>query len=106
MEFGETVNQCGDIVKLFKRSPSRNKILQMYVKLLERKALRILLDLKIRWSSIEKMLMRSLRILKLIEDTLDDINRTDMWEPENTETHSENFETTVFDCKSTESPKL
>jgi hypothetical protein len=102
----ETVNQCRDIVKLFKRSPSRNEILQIYVKLLEGKELQVLLDLKIRWSSLEKMLMRSLRILKLIEDTLDNINRTDMWEFENTETHSENFGTTVFDCKSTKSPKL
>jgi hypothetical protein len=78
----------------------------MYVKLSEGKELQDLLDLKIRWSSLEKMLMQSFRILKLIEDTLDNINRTDMWEFENTETHSENFGTTVFDCKSTKSPEL
>jgi hypothetical protein len=82
----ETVNRCRDIVKLFKRSPSKNEILQKYVKLVEGKELQVLLDLKIRWSSLEKMLTRFIRILKPIEDTLDDINRTDMWEPENTET--------------------
>jgi hypothetical protein len=85
----ETVNQCRDIVKLFKLSPSRNAILQKYVKLVEGKELKVLLDLKILWSSLEKMLTRFMSILKLMEDTLDDINRTDMWamwDPENTET--------------------
>jgi hypothetical protein len=62
-------------------------MLQKYVKLVEGKELQVLLDLKIRWSSLEKMLTRFIRILKLIENTLNDINRTDMWEPEKTETH-------------------
>nr|CAH7753517.1 unnamed protein product [Callosobruchus chinensis] len=52
------VTEVRKIVKLFRRSPLKNNVLQNYVKDKHSKELNLILDCKTRWSSLAQMLQR------------------------------------------------
>lgn len=68
------VSKVRKIVKLFKRSPLRNDILQHYVNSECGKQLCLILDCKTRWNSLAAMLDRFLTLICPIRKAANDIN--------------------------------
>ena len=68
------VNKVRKIVKLFKRSPLRNEVLQTYVREKHPNGLQLILDCKTRWSSLLNMLERILKISVPVQKSLLDLN--------------------------------
>ena len=58
---------------MFRKSPLKNEILQMYVKGMFFKELKLILDLKIRWNSVVAMLERFLELKTCILKTMIDL---------------------------------
>lgn len=56
--FNALVTEVRKIVKLFRRSPLKNSVLQNYVKEKHGKELNLILDCKTRWNSLAQMLQR------------------------------------------------
>ena len=67
------VNKVRKIVKIFRRSPIKNEILQHYVKEVYPNGLNLILDCKIRWSSLLDMLERIVRIKAPVQKALLDL---------------------------------
>ena len=68
------VNKVRQVVKLFKRSPLKNEILQNYVKEKHANGLQLILDCKTPWSSLLIMLERIVEIQIPVQKTLLDLN--------------------------------
>lgn len=64
------------IVTLFKKSPTKNDVLQKYIKSEFGKNLMLIKDTKTRWSSLFEMLKRFKMLLSSIQKTLIDLNLT------------------------------
>lgn len=73
-DFKPLINKVRTIVKMFKRSPKKNEILQRYVKPDFKHEMVLLLDTKTRWSSLAKMLRRFYDLRNCIKKSLVDIN--------------------------------
>ena len=71
----DTVNKVRRIVKIFKRSPLKNEILQKHVRELYPNGLNMILDCKTRWSSLVNMLNRLLQIKVPTQKALLDIDQ-------------------------------
>lgn len=63
--FSSIITKVRNIVRVFRKSPTKNEILQYYVKLEHRKELKLILDCKTRWNSMLDMLERFI----LLEDS-------------------------------------
>ena len=74
----EMVNKVRRIVKIFKRSPLKNEILQRYVKEIYPNGLNVILDCKTRWSSLVNMLERIIQIKLPIQKALLDLGYEDI----------------------------
>ena len=72
------VNKVRRIVKIFKRSPLKNEVLQRYVKDIYPNGLNVILDCKTRWSSLINMLERIIRIKLPFQKALLDLGVEDI----------------------------
>lgn len=68
------------VVKFFKRSTVKNNLLQIYVKDEHGTELELLLDVKTRWNSIAPMIERALKIKGSLQQALEELGRSDLWE--------------------------
>ena len=62
VSIGDVVNKVRRVVKLFKRSPLKNEILQTYVKEKYPNGLQLILDCRTRWSTLLNMLERIVKL--------------------------------------------
>ena len=69
-----TIQKVRRIVKLFRKSPKKNDILQTHVKSEFYKVLMLILDTKTRWNSLLEMIERFLKLKKCIEKALIDLD--------------------------------
>ena len=58
VEIENVVKKVRKVVKIFRKSPAKNEVLQKYVLLEQNKELSLVLDCKIRWSSMYEMVER------------------------------------------------
>jgi hypothetical protein len=76
-ELSETYNnvviKVRRIVQLFRKSPTKNDILQVYVKQEHGKELTLILDVRTRWNSLHAMLSRFLQLRNSIHKALIDL---------------------------------
>lgn len=84
MGINTTFSKMRKIIKIFKRSPVRNSLLQENIKQIatEHHELQLLLDCKTRWNTIEKMVERFLKVRPAIEKTLNELNMQNLWSAE------------------------
>jgi len=61
------ITKVRKIIKMFRKSPTKNEILQQYVKAEHNKELKLILDCKTRWSSLSDMLQRYILLEKCIK---------------------------------------
>ena len=73
----EVISKVRRIVRLFKRSPVKNSILQKYVREENGKELSLLFDCKTRWNSLLAMIDRFISLKKTISKALIDIAATE-----------------------------
>ena len=71
---GDVVNKVRRVVKLFKRSPLKNEILQTYVKGKHPNGLQLILDCRTRWSTLLNMLERIVKLRIPIHKALLDLD--------------------------------
>lgn len=69
----DLIKRVRKVVKIFKKSPVKNAILQTYVKQELGKELQVAMDCKTRWSSLADMLERFLKLKSAITKALIDI---------------------------------
>lgn len=62
------------IIKLFRKSPIKNAVLQKHIEIEHHKQLTLLLDCKTRWNSIEVMLDRILSVAVSVKIALNELN--------------------------------
>ena len=86
MKINDTITIIRKIVKMFKASPVKNSILQKYIMDAEKKELSLLLDCRTRWSSLQIMVERFLRVLDPIQKALIEMDMGNIWKLENTYT--------------------
>lgn len=72
-DIGKLIAKLRKIIKLFKRSPVKNTILQKYIKEDFGKELSLYLDCKTRWNSLAKMIERYLQVSKPLSKALIDL---------------------------------
>lgn len=72
-----TISKVRKLVKCFKRSPTKNDILQNYVRAEHTKELKLILDCRTRWSSLFIMLQRFFLLKNSIKKATIDLNLTD-----------------------------
>jgi len=78
-EYQDVVQKVRKVVKLFKRSPTKNDAqLQPYVKQELGKELSLILDCRTRWNSLVDMLSRFLQVRGPIQKALIDLGRATM----------------------------
>lgn len=77
----QAIQDVRKIVKLFRKSPMNNGLLQAYVKEEKGHELQLLLDTRTRWNSLVIMVERFLKLIKSIKKALADINYC--WNEEN-----------------------
>ena len=70
----DLVNKVRKIVKILRRSPLKNEILQRYVKEVYPNGLNLILDCKTRWSSLLYMLERIVKIKVPVQKALLDLH--------------------------------
>jgi len=70
----DVLDRIRKIVKLFRKSPTKNSILQKYVYEKHGKEMKLILDVKTRWNSMDTMLMRFIQIRECIILALSDLN--------------------------------
>jgi len=80
VNFREEIDVVRKIVKLFKRSPVRNSILQKEVLAHCNKELHLKQDCKTRWNSLISMIERFLEIEIPIIRALNELNLSNLWE--------------------------
>ena len=73
----EVISKVRRIVRLFRRSPVKNSILQKYAREENGKELTLLLDCKTRWNSLLAMIQRFTSLKKPISKALIDIGSTE-----------------------------
>ena len=74
VSIGDVVNKVRRVVKLFKRSPLKNEILQTYVKEKHPNGLQLILDSRTRWSTLLNMLERIVKLRIPVHKALLDLN--------------------------------
>ena len=70
------IKEIRQVVDFFRRSPTRNTILQRYVKQEFKKEISLIRDIKIRWNSLEAMIERFLKLYSCIKISLIELNAT------------------------------
>lgn len=74
IDLSVTINKVRKIVKIFRKSPTRNEKLQMYVVSEYGKELMLKLDSKTRWNSLLDMLERFLKVKNSVAKAMIDCN--------------------------------
>lgn len=80
-DFKQALQDVRKIVRLFRKSPLSNSLLQKYVKEDKGRELQLLLDTRTRWNSLVTMVDRFLELKQSIKKALADINHD--WKDEN-----------------------
>jgi nitrogen regulatory protein PII len=62
------------IIRMFKKSPTKNSLLQENVQKKEKKQMKLLLDVKTRWNSMITMIKRFIQIADCVNKTLRAMN--------------------------------
>lgn len=70
----KVINKIRTVVRLFRRSPVKNDVLQKNCQAEFGKELNLIMDTRIRWNSLLKMLSRFLEIRTAVEKTLKDLD--------------------------------
>jgi len=73
-EYASIIEKVRKLVKLFKRSPTKNDTLQIYVKQEFGKDIKLQLDCKTRWSSLADMISTFIKIKLCVSKALIDLN--------------------------------
>lgn len=95
-QIGELIKRVRDIVKLFKKSPKLNGILQSYVVSQIGHELQLTLDVRTRWNSVLSMLQSFSRTSEAIKKALADFNRLELWSQSFEEAFGEVL--SILDC--------
>lgn len=69
----KTISKVRQIVRMFRKSPTKNDILQRYIKAEHKKELKLILDCKTRWSSLVDMLQRFVLVQNSVKKSLIDL---------------------------------
>lgn len=77
------IEETRKIIKLFKRSPTKNSILQKYVFEEHNKEICLELDIVTRWNSMVPMLEKFLLLSNSIKKSLIDLKMDDLWVEDN-----------------------
>lgn len=72
-EYRSIISKLRKLVKLFKNSPTKNDVLQTYIKEEFGKTLQLVLDCKTRWSSLANMISTYNRVKQCVSKTLIDL---------------------------------
>ena len=70
----KVINKIRMVVRIFRRSPVKNDVLQKNCQAEFNKELKLIMDTRTRWNSLLKMLSRFLEIRTAVEKTLKDLN--------------------------------
>ena len=73
VEIENILKKVRKVIKIFRRSPMKSKLLQKYVLLEQNKELSLVLDCKTRWSSMYEMIERFICLKKCISKALLDL---------------------------------
>ena len=73
VEIENILKKVQKVIKIFRRSPIKSKLLQKYVLLEQNKELSLVLDCKTRWSSMYEMIERFICLKKCISKALLDL---------------------------------
>ena len=74
LEIENLLKKVRKVMKIFRKSPVKNEALQKYVLLEQNKELSLVLDCKIRWSSMNEMVERFIYLKKCISKALLDLS--------------------------------
>ena len=74
MDIHTVVTKVRNVVRIFRKSPLKNEILQSYVEKLLGKKVNLILDCKTRWNSLIKMIDRFLTLRKPLCKAMIDVN--------------------------------
>ena len=74
LEIENVLKKVRKVVKIFRKSPVKNEVLQKYVLLEQNKRLSLVLDCKTRWNSMDEMVERFICLKKCIMKTLLDLS--------------------------------
>ena len=77
VEIENVLKKVRKVVKIFRKSPVKNGVLQKYVLLEQNKELSLVLDCKTRWSSMYEMIERFILLKKCISKALLDLSIED-----------------------------
>ena len=78
-EIHPIISKIRKIIKIFRKSPVKNDALQTYVKQSNSgKSLKLILDIKTRWNSLQSMLERYMKLRKDIDKTLIDFGKQNL----------------------------
>lgn len=78
-DFGNVINKVRGIVKIFKKSPKLNDMLQDFVLEERQTKLQLVLDVRTRWHSMVLMLQTFARIAGPVKKALTALNCLEMW---------------------------
>lgn len=79
-DIGDKINKVRAIVKLFKKSPKLNDMLQDYIVEERGKKLQLQLDVRTRWHSMLVMLETFVKVSGPVKKALGEINSLEMWD--------------------------
>lgn len=81
-DVSDAINNTRNVIKYFRKSPTKNEILQKYVKEEFSREYCLLLDVKTRWNSLVLMIERFLKLKNCVKKSLIDLNLTNIWKEE------------------------
>lgn len=82
-DYKDILNDTRKIIKIFKKSPAKNAVLQKYVMAAHNKEIALYLDVITRWNSMVPMLEKFLLLKNSIKKALIDLEMGIMWNEEN-----------------------
>lgn len=72
--YNKAIKEVRNVVDFFRRSPTKNSILQRYVKEKFKKEIGLIRDIKTRWNSLEAMIERFIMLYSCIKISLIELN--------------------------------
>lgn len=83
VDYEIVLRQTRRIIKLFRKSPTKNNLLQKYVFEEHKKEISLELDVRTRWNSLVSMINKFLKLKNCIQKALIDLEMGDIWFEEN-----------------------